>query len=104
MRGNYIKIVDIRGGGHLTGHGAAFDTWEETQTGFEKARKVECPKDDACFLADLHNEAGDLMDTVFLNEDGFRALLGEEPPTIEQSEAYDRNYWETQLEAHRVSV
>lgn len=93
---HYVEIFDIRGGNLFkTGQGAAGATFAETLHLFEQARRQAVPDDKATFLVDLHDEKGDLLDTVMINGRGFKTLTGERIPTRSETRRYDREFWQS---------
>ena len=50
-----------------------------TQRSFEAARKWAVPVQQAKYVFDLHNRAGELVDSVSVDDEGFRAITGKEP-------------------------
>lgn len=96
---HYVELIDIREDGkehcYMTGKGVAGKYLRDTRRLFEMARPYEKPFDDGAFLVDLHVR-WDLVDTIVIDEDGYRALMNEEPPTHEECVRYDAEYHEQQ--------
>ncbi len=101
---HYVKLIDVRGDGEgfHTGKGVAGKRVAETRRLFEMARRYERPIENGAFLVDLHIK-WDLVDTIVIDEDGYRALMNEEPPTHEECQRYDAEYWQEALKRHRAA-
>lgn len=89
----YLEIIDIRTEDcRKTGMGAVFKTKAETEQSFNAARSLEVDKDNAQFLLDFHS-SGNLIDTILLDDEGFRAITGEKPKSAEEYTRFDMQYW-----------
>ena len=60
-----------------TGVGAIGATDSETQHLFESAKKRNCDPAFASFLFDLHDDHGDIVDTIFLSAEDYTVITGE---------------------------
>ncbi len=75
-RDTYLEIMDARTDEvYHTGLGAAFETETEAVARFVQARRLENPA--GGFLLDLY-VAGNLLDTIVLDEEGVWALVGKD--------------------------
>jgi hypothetical protein len=97
----FMEVIDIRTDrGAKTGVGAQFATDDETLGAFDSIREIEVPDDSAEFLVDLRTEDS-ILDTIGIAAAGFERLVGKPPPTVEETAAYDRAYWQEALAARR---
>lgn len=90
-----INVIDVREGadGCRTGKGAGFLTEVDAKTDFEARRvALAVPQGKGDFLLDLVF-GDDVVDTIEIDEAGYRTILGEEPMTVAQNVEYDRQYW-----------
>lgn len=76
-----------------TNMGAAMDTNAKTKAAFESYRQLGVDKQKATFLLDLHDEHGDLIDTICLNNYGFEQITGEKPKTEAEYRRIDQEFW-----------
>jgi hypothetical protein len=77
-----------------TGVGAAMDSNAETWRKFRSYRRLEVSQQKATFLLDYYNAKGDLADTIFLDNTGFKAITGEPVRSKRDYERIDRKYWD----------
>lgn len=85
---------------HLTQHeifktlnGAAYETFTQAQQAFESFQVLKCPDDQATFVLDLYDGNHDLVDSIFLNDDGFATVTGEKPLSTQEYQQIDKKYW-----------
>ncbi len=88
-----LELIDCRGVGRKTGKGTSYANEGAARAAFEAARTLEVSKECAAFLVDLHNDNGDLLDTIRIDASGFEALIGEPPKSVAVYDAVDRRYW-----------
>lgn len=98
----HMEIIDARERGAKTGKGAAYTTEAECRAAFERARPL-ARKGRAEFLLDLHNDNGDLLDTIQIDAAGFEALTGEPPMSAEYYTQWDADYWRRAMAAYRAN-
>jgi hypothetical protein len=89
----YQEIIDCRGRGAKTDKGAAFSSEYYARKSFDSFRSLDVPGERAEFLLDLHDGAGDLVDTIRLDSSGFKMVTGESPKVATEYERIDREYW-----------
>ena len=76
-----------------TGVGAIGATDSETQHLFESAKKKNCDSNFANFVFDLHDDHGDIVDTIFLTAEDYTAITGENAMSREEYEKIDSDFW-----------
>lgn len=87
------EIIDLAtGDARKTGKGAVFVGEAECDFRIRNLRENDAGKD-ARFLVDIHDERGDILETLGLDEAGFEALTGEAPLSPEKYAEYDNAYW-----------
>ncbi len=96
-----MEIMDIRSEDILkTGRCTEFASADETASAFATAREVAVNRKRAEFLLDLHGDDGRLLDTIFLDTNGFKAVIGEDPLTVEDYAQFDHAYYLGESEDH----
>jgi hypothetical protein len=76
-----------------TGQGAIFVGKAECEERLRHIQELQA-RPDARFILDWHDANGDILDTFHLDEDGFRALTGEEPKTPDEYSEIDAKFWD----------
>lgn len=72
--------------------GAAYETEEQAKQAWASFAELEVSIEQATFILDLYIE-NDLFESIFLDSEGFKAITGCEPQSIESYEEIDRRYW-----------
>jgi hypothetical protein len=85
-----------------TGRGAVFIGEAECTAQFKDLTRADAGPG-ARFVVDWKDENGDILETFGLTEDGFRALVGEEPLTAEEYDEADARHWDAILTAGELS-
>lgn len=71
---------------------------------FEQCRHLDVEdKERFTFLLDLHDEDGDMIDTICLDDEGFAVVTGKKPEPPEHYIAFDQAYWREAWECHEAS-
>lgn len=90
----YEEMIDLRtGSARKTGLGAAYTTGAAALEHFNACRRLDVPAESGGFLLDLHDDRGDLVDTITLDVAGFAAIRGEDPAPPEVYVAHDQKVW-----------
>ena len=86
-------FIDAEGNARKTGVGAEFESDRATTEAFESVRASASDIKTAPFLLDLHEDNGDLIDTIPISAETFAAVTGE--PVLSDAEyiAVDEQYW-----------
>ena len=69
--------VDSENLARLTGVGAEFDKPQATWAAFESLRKLEVDPKDCDFICDLHEDEGDLIDSIAISSESYTQITGE---------------------------
>jgi len=89
---DYLEMIDVRtGDARMTGDGAVFNNRDETIKAFESLRPIAKPASH-CFLVDLWL-GGNLIDTIEIDEAGFKAITGKVPKAPEYYKKFDERCW-----------
>ena len=77
--GKYMEMIyiDSQDNARLTGVGAEFKTDDETVRAFESVRSRNTDISEADFLLDLHEDNGDLVDSIPISKETFTSVSGE---------------------------
>jgi hypothetical protein len=70
-----------------------WETPQECVDDFNSRRYLSVEGDEYSFLLDLYID-NDLVDTITLNIEGYKAVVGEEPPSMEECAKFDKEYWD----------
>ena len=90
-----MEIVDIREhDARMTGHGAIYETNEQTLAVFNATRALSVPEERAEFMLDYYSDEDTLEDTILLDADGFTALVNEAPKSHAYYRTLDTHYWQ----------
>lgn len=89
-----MLFIDSGGDARQTGMGLAFETEAAARAEFDCYRAHEVEKPDATFLLDLHNEGGDLVDTILLDDTGFEIVTGSQRLSEADYQRIDKEYWD----------
>jgi|HubBroStandDraft_4_1064222.scaffolds.fasta_scaffold00019_81 hypothetical protein len=91
----YMKMIyiDSDQNARHTNMGLERDSFAEMKAEFEKCREHAVDQASATFLLDLHNDAGDLEDTIPLDDRGFVAITGAKKLSDAVYRKIDDEYW-----------
>jgi hypothetical protein len=81
--------IDDEGNCRLTGAGAEWKTDAETMAAFDSLRETEIPIEQARFLADLHEDNGNLIDTIAISVETFEQVTGQKAKSNQWYVDYD---------------
>lgn len=91
----YMEAIYLgeNGDGCKTGVGAEWETDDGTTEAFESARQYDMDIKKAMFLIDLHEDNGDIVDTIAISTKNFIKITGE--PVFSEAEYIetDHKYW-----------
>lgn len=87
----YMEMIylDNSGAARRTGVGAKMESPEATYRAFESAYSLEVPLKEALFALDLHDEHGDIVDTILLDGEGYTRITGQPVLSDEEYVQYD---------------
>jgi len=100
--GRYMEFVflDSQGAARLTGVGAIFKNDAETTKAFESCRGHALDVKQARFILELHEDNGDLVDSIPVSIRSFSLISGESFQGEAHYVKYDQNYWAAAWKAH----
>ena len=100
--GRYMEFVflDSQGAARLTGVGAIFKNDAETTKAFESCRGDALDVEQARFILELHEDNGDLVDSVPVSIRSFSTISGESFQGEAHYVEYDQNYWAAAWKVH----
>lgn len=89
----YMEMIYINknGDARKTGIGAAMATDAETLIAFESNKSLAVKTGD--FLLDYYDASGDLVDTIPITKESFKAITGERVESDEFYNQKDADYW-----------
>ncbi len=101
--GRYMQFVflDSQGAARLTGVGAIFKNDAETTRAFESCRSEALDIRQARFILELHEDNGDLVDSIPVSIRSFSLISGEPFQGEAHYEEYDRNHWAAARKAYK---
>ena len=91
LRTYYLHTDD---NAYQTGVSAEFETPGATRKNFDAARALEVDSIVATFILDLCDENMTILDTIFLDSEGYQQITGEKDLGADYYIEFDREYWD----------
>lgn len=86
-------FIDSTDNARRTGVGAEFESDEATTEAFESVRCHDVGVENGAFILDLHEDNGDIVDSIAVSTESFTQITGERVLSEAEYIAYDEKYW-----------
>lgn len=103
--GRYMEAIYLgsSGDGYKAGVSAEFATDTDTTEAFESARCHDIDINEAEFIIDLHEDNGDIVDTIGVSAESYTQITGEPALTEAEYKDIDRGYWNAARANYKAS-